>query len=148
MLKEEYKGWEITYDEQEENFRAEKDNNVVEDSKLKVLKRKIDNFNVVREKVFFDKYGKITEGEVTSKVGDSQYRVAYMEKDYSGSNYKTWTKLSRGKIFKHNKNNQKIFEEVSKKHEQIDKLNKEISDLQSKLTPFETPPKPANNKIL
>jgi len=141
MFREEYKGWEITYDEQEESFRAFKDDNVVEDSKLKGLKKKIDNFNVVREKVFFKESFKLTEGEITSKIGD-KYRVSYMGKNYYGGEYKTWTKLEKGKIFKHDENNKKIFEEVSKRHGQIDKIEKEISLLESKLTPFEVPAQP------
>lgn len=136
MLREEYKGWVISYDEEKEKFRAEEGDNVVEDSKLKGLKKKIDNFNVVREKVFFDDYGKLTEGEITSKIGDNHYRISYMRKD-PYKDYKTWTKLGKGKIFKHNERNKGIFEKVSKKHEQIDNLNKEIKFLESKLTPFE-----------
>lgn len=141
MLREEYKGWVISYDEQEEKFRAEEEDNVVEDSKLKGLKKKIDNFNVVREKVFFDDCGTLTEGEITSKVGDNHYRVSYMSKNYYGEEYKTWTKLGKGQIFKCDENNKKIFEQVDTRHKQIDNLEKEISDLKSKLAPFEVPGK-------
>lgn len=144
MLREEYKGWVIRYDEEKENFRAEEENNVVEDSKLKGLKKKIDNFNVVREKVFFDDYGKLTEGEITSKVGDN-YRISYMCKDSYSGEYKTWTTFGKGKIFKHNENNKKIFEQVNKRHEQIDNLDKEIKSLESELTPFEAPRKIEEN---